>query len=211
MYEPAIAHRYNAAPVFDVARILEFELWQERTSEVREDGRVGDDRAGDDGDEKIDGRGPIVAFVGDSCMTVDPVLAQGFTMAMEAGGSIADSVERSLVRTREDDDDDAADDDDNDNNNLSLLSSSTCPVYDPRLLRGELLRRKHNRERRLLQLLRSTELVQLMAQPSGLTGSVLATWFVRPIVMLCPDFVKRSVFDYMIKYSLGLPGDGDRK
>jgi len=28
---------------------------------------------------------------------------------------------------------------------------------------------------------------------------------------LCPDFVKRSVFDYMIKYSLGLPGDGDRK
>ena len=73
------------------------------------------------------------------------------------------------------------------------------------------MKRHFNREQRLLQLLRSTELVQRLAQPSGF-GSFIATWLVRPMVKVCPQAVKKRVFDYMIRYSLGLTnGDGRGK
>ena len=164
MFETAIAHRHNASPVFDVARILEFELWQQqRELNVNNPAR-------------INGEGPILVFTGDAMMTVDPVLAQGFTMAMESGASIVQSIERILA---------------------------TTPEYKPDLLRKELTRRHYNRQRRLLQLLRSTELVQRLAQPQGI-GAVFATWIIRPMVKLCPEGLKKRVFDYMIKYSLGL-------
>ena len=125
---------------------------------------------------RINGEGPILVFTGDAMMTVDPVLAQGFTMAMESGASIVQSIERILA---------------------------TTPEYKPDLLRKELTRRHYNRQRRLLQLLRSTELVQRLAQPQGI-GAVFATWIIRPMVKLCPEGLKKRVFDYMIKYSLGL-------
>ncbi|KAL7537804.1 hypothetical protein ACHAXR_008104 [Thalassiosira sp. AJA248-18] len=177
IYEMAVAHRHNARPVFDVARIMEFEMWQEK---------INDNQSGD-GDEKINGRGPIICFIGDSCMTVDPVLAQGFTMAMESGASIANSIERILVHPD------------------NAISSSETPIYQPKLLRHELLERHYRQERRLLQLLRSTELVQRLAQPNGF-GSMFATWIVRPVVKLCPEGLKKRVFDYIIRYSLGLTG-----
>ena len=40
--------------------------------------------------------------------------------------------------------------------------------------------------------------------------SVLSQYAVRPVVMAAPDAVKRPVFEYMIRYSLGLTGDWDR-
>ncbi len=58
-----------------------------------------------------------------------------------------------------------------------------------------------------MQLLRSTELVQRMAQPSGF-GWTLSTWIVRPVIKMCPEAVKMRVFDYVIRYSLGLTGGG---
>lgn len=178
MYEYAIAHRHNTRPVFDVATIMEFDRWQnaikgkEDTSESAW------------GEEKINGRGPILQFIGDSYMTVDPVLAQGFTMAMESGASLANSIEHSLI------------------------SSSTC-VYEPKFLRETLNHRYSCRERRLLQLLRSTELVQRMAQPQGTLASIFATWIVRPLIKLSPAILKKKVFDFLIRYSLGLAGMGD--
>jgi hypothetical protein len=187
MYEMATAHRHNATPVFDLARIMEFEMWQENLGREMHSTLPGDvlHRSSlPDADGKIAGRGPILCFLGDSMMTVDPVLAQGFTIAMEGGASIAESIERILVHP-------------------SAASSGSTPDYQPKLLRRELLDRHYTRERRLLQLLRSTELVQRLAQPHGF-GSFFATWIVRPVVKLCPDSIKKKVFDYMIRYSLGL-------
>ncbi|KAL3817468.1 hypothetical protein ACHAXA_001475 [Cyclostephanos tholiformis] len=124
-------------------------------------------------------------------MSVDPVLAQGFTIAMESGASVVRSIERILVNC----DDEVA----------FASSSNAAPNYRPDLLRDELLQRSIRRERRLLRLLRSTELVQRMAQPSGF-GSILSTWILRPVIKLCPEAVKMKVFDLVIRYSLGLTG-----
>ena len=46
-----------------------------------------------------------------------------------------------------------------------------------------------------------------MAQPSGF-WSILSAWIVRPVIKLCPDVVKMRVFDFVIRYSLGLTGGG---
>lgn len=143
MYELAVAHRHNAGPVFDVGRIMEFEAWQERTRRAKEGGGGN----GNGVEKRIDGRGPALVFIGNAMMTVDPVLAQGLTTAMESGASIVESVERILVPPNGD----AATDD--------------APIYRPKLLRDELTQRHHHCKRRLLQLLRSTELVQRLAQP----------------------------------------------
>lgn len=174
MYEKAVAHRHNAGPVTDVAQIMEFEKWKAKKDKDGSD-------ASTESSDSINGSGPLLVFIGDSMMTVDPVLAQGFTMAMESGASIAHSVESTFAK-----------------------EGDSTPVYKPQLLRQELLQRHTNRERRLLNLLRSTELVQRMAQPHGMVSGVLATWIVRPMMKFCPEVVKKGVFDYMIRYSLGL-------
>jgi len=127
-------------------------------------------------------------------MAIDPVLAQGFTMAMEAGASLAKSIESALTQAQADG---------------ACSSSSGIPQYQPELLQQQLLQRHYGRERRLLQLLRSTELVQRLAQPSGFSATI-ATWFIRPVVMLCPEVLKKKVFDYMLRYSLGLTGKKDK-
>ena len=194
MYELAVAHRHSAGPVCDVGRILEFERWQASMNrKMKEAG--GNEVIPFPPDEggRINGRGPIIVFIGDAMMTVDPVLAQGFTIAMESGASIVQSIEHILLRQH----------------SQATTSSSVTPriMYHPKLLRDELLQRHNHRERRLLQLLRSTELVQRMAQPHGFGSTLLATWIVRPIIKLCPDSLKMKVFDYMIRYSLGLTGD----
>ena len=182
MYEMAIAHRHHAAPVFDVARIMEFEMWQENKKMVNGSSKESDGKI-------INGRGPMLCFIGDSFMTVDPVLAQGFTLAMESGSSIVESIERSLVHQP---------------------GNTATTSFHPKRLRDELTERHYQRERRLLQLLRSTELVQRLAQPHGF-GAVFATWVIRPVVKLCPEVIKRKVFDYMMRYSLGLTGKKDAR
>merc|ERR1740124_1838509 len=40
----------------------------------------------------ITSSGPCIVFVGDSYMTVDPILAQGFTLAMEGAYAIKQSI-----------------------------------------------------------------------------------------------------------------------
>jgi len=190
MYEIAIAHRHNTAPVFDLARIMEFEQLQDKMAKAREDG--GKDLKNINSDDiKINGQGPTLVFIGDAQMAIDPVLAQGFTMAMEAGASLAKSIEGTLIQAPSDG------------------ASSSYGIPQPDLLQQQLLQRHYSRERRLLQLLRSTELVQILAQPSGF-GATLATWFIRPVVMLCPEMLKKKVFDYMLRYSLGLTGKKEK-
>lgn len=185
MYESAIAHRFTANPVFDVARILEFESWQQQ--QHQQDDQM--TKSKKDIDRKVNGNGPILVFIGDAMMSIDPVLAQGITIAMESAASIVQSIEHALVHS---------------SSNVDATISSS--IYNPNLLRKELLARNVRREQRLLYLLRSTELVQQLAQPSSRFGSILSTWIVRPIVKLCPDVVKVKVFDYYKRYSLGLTG-----
>mmetsp|Transcript_25486 Transcript_25486/g.42052 ORF Transcript_25486/g.42052 Transcript_25486/m.42052 type:complete len:671 (+) Transcript_25486:175-2187(+) len=179
MYEMALAHKHNASPVFDIKTIMDFERWK-----LNRKKKAGMEATGNDFNKLNpttgSGPGPILVFIGDSMMTIDPVLAQGFTMAMESGASVARSIDRAL-------------------------SKST--VYSPDLLRHELGERHVRRERRLLHLLRSTELVQRLAQPNGF--AIFATYFVRPLMKLCPDGIKQGVFNFMIRYSLGLTG-GER-
>ena len=67
MYELAITHQYCANPVFDVARIMEFESWQERRTKSRD---MDGGRSIVDGPRynggKINGDGPILVFIGDA-------------------------------------------------------------------------------------------------------------------------------------------------
>jgi len=59
---------------------------------------------------------------------------------------------------------------------------------------------------RLICLLRATELVQSLGQPSGGTISgTFNTKMLRPLTRLTPNFIKRPVFDAVLKYSLGFP------
>ncbi|KAL7445253.1 hypothetical protein ACHAXM_011933 [Skeletonema potamos] len=180
MYEMALAHKHNAGPVFDVKTIMDFERWKLVKAGMTEKDNYSNEVMTATTTSSTTGPGPILVFIGDSMMTVDPVLAQGFTMAMESGASISRSIERAL---------------------------SDSPVYSPELLRRELGQRHMRRERRLLHLLRSTELVQRLAQPSGF--ALFATYVVRPLMKLCPDGIKQGVFNFMIRYSLGLTG-GER-
>ena len=179
MYELAVSHRFNANPVFDVSSIVEFEHKSKGGNYNR-----------------LNGPGPTLVFVGDAMMTVDPVLAQGFTVAMESAASMARSLERVI-------------------NNQSSSNPSDPLRYQPDLLRREIKERHHRREQRVLNLLRSTELVQRLAQPQGFIGGFFATRIVRPLMKLAPTSLKTSIFDYMIKYSLGLTGReghrGDRR
>jgi flavin-dependent dehydrogenase len=161
-----------------MSSILEFEKSRERTKGGIQDGT-------NDYNQTVNGPGPILVFIGDSLMTVDPVLAQGFTIAMESGASMARSLERVLVRQ--------------DNSSIQQ-----------HLLRDELKERHYRREQRLLNLLRSTELVQRLAQPNGLISGFFATWIFRSVMKYCPEALKKTVFDHVIRYSLGLTGRGHR-
>lgn len=172
LYEMAVSHRFNASPVFDVSSIVEFE--QKCKGSPR----------------RVDGRGPALVFIGDSMMTVDPVLAQGFTIAMESGASMVQSLERVI-----------------EDQTISNPSDPLC--YQPDILRKEMKERHSRTEQRILSLLRSTELVQQLAQPHGFVSSFFATKIVRPMMKICPHGLKTSIFDYMIKYSLGLTGAKD--
>ncbi len=70
-------------------RIMEYKLWWER----RGGGGVGsltnaDDSPGRNDNGKVNGNGSILVFISNAMMFVDPVLAQGFTIAMESGASV---------------------------------------------------------------------------------------------------------------------------
>jgi 2-polyprenyl-6-methoxyphenol hydroxylase-like FAD-dependent oxidoreductase len=181
MYEMALAHKHNAGPVFDIKTIMDFERWKKkkRKEEGAAERETVDKEDENNPSKKAFGPGPILVFIGDSMMTVDPVLAQGFTVAMESGASISRSIELAL----------------------------SSPSYSQELLRRELSERHARRERRLIHLLRTTEIVERLAQPHGL--AIFAKYVVRPLMKFCPDGIKQGVFNFIIRYSLGLTG-GER-
>jgi 2-polyprenyl-6-methoxyphenol hydroxylase-like FAD-dependent oxidoreductase len=138
------------------------------------------------------GEGPCIAFIGDSYMTVDPILAQGFTCAMESGTALRQSVERSCQNL--------------DPKFISTVKNEIDPMlaFDPIRLRQELKDRQATKMDRLICLLRVTELVQALGQPNTKWTGMLNTLVLRPLMRLTPNFIKAPIFDAVLKYSLGL-------
>lgn len=135
------------------------------------------------------GEGPAIVFIGDAYMTVDPILAQGFTVALEGAHVLAKSVQAAVKA---------------DVSSSPLSSSSASSYYvDPFLLRVELKARADIRIDRLICLLRATELVQALGQPNASINR-LHTHALRPLVRLIPNVIKAPIFDLVLKYSLGV-------
>ena len=166
LMERAIAHRHSMAPVLNFNRVVKSIRGTRPPSS---------------------GQGPCLIFTGDAYMTVDPILAQGFTIAMEGAYALAQSVEATCTAQ------------------TSSTRSESTLAFDPFRLRDELQRRHDGRINRLICLLRATEMVQALGQPQGgsLTG-ILNTKLLRPLTRLTPNFIKAPVFDAVLKYSLGL-------
>jgi hypothetical protein len=121
-------------------------------------------------------------------MTVDPVLAQGFTIGMEAASDLAVTLESCLGQ------------------NGKEHKNSQQP-FDSKIVREALLERNHRRFGRVMCLIRSTELVQSLAQPNSEFAGILTKNFVRPAMALVPSFIKEAAFSVVMKYSLGYYGN----
>jgi 2-polyprenyl-6-methoxyphenol hydroxylase-like FAD-dependent oxidoreductase len=160
----AIAHRYSVGPVVDFNTILKQTTGKRPPSA---------------------GEGPCLLFTGDACMTIDPILAQGFTFAMEGAYMLYDAVEKSCVP----------------------CPSEPLLAFDPNLLRGNVKIRHEVRLRRLICLLQVTELVQALGQPRGDTlAGRLNRNIVRPLTRLTPNVIKAPIFNAILKYSLNCHG-----
>ncbi|KAL7575947.1 hypothetical protein ACA910_000743 [Epithemia clementina (nom. ined.)] len=191
LMERAIAHRHCMGPVTNLNRILQ--------KQYRKDEADAAAASSTDPSNKksmttttsrpdlpyAGGPGPVIVFMGDAYMTIDPILAQGFTLAMEGSANLHECLRRAL----------------------SSPDSAPPPplAFDPYVLRDELKIRHEARMERLICLLRATELVQALGQPQG--GSMLGwlnTHVLRPLTLAAPRPIKRSLFDRILKYSLGL-------
>ena len=226
LMENAVAHQYSIGPVLSLHN-----QHNEKPSDIPTSAQIATQPKSSTAEQRrlqqdmdqIEGLGPILCFVGDANMTVDPVLAQGFTMAMEDASLLASTIEKSctskpkLNKTKKmsstGNDVELSDHEFLQNlqktYNKGLSSMKPQMTFNPKLLRS-LLRQQYvdTYEPRLLCLLRATELVQNLAQPSSkaLTG-ILSTHVIRPTMRFMPDFIKKPIFDYMVKYSLGMTSE----
>eukprot|EP00536_Pseudo-nitzschia_multiseries_P004672 jgi/Psemu1/188610/e_gw1.79.57.1 len=174
LMDRAMAHKYSCEPVVNFNRVVH----RIRKKPV-----------------PAHGKGPVIQFVGDSFMTVDPILAQGFTFGMEGAAAMAES----LVKCLEQGSAEAAGTDSKRNQPRPLLA------FDPHLLRKELLDNYDRRLHRLICLLRSSELVQALGQPTkGSISGWISRCIIRPAMRVTPDFIKTPIFNRVMEYSLGL-------
>lgn len=165
LMERAVAHKHSLYPVLNLSEVIYYQKHY-RHSPL--------------------GPGPPLLITGDAAMTVDPVLAQGFTIAMEAAADFANTLETCL----------------SDEKTINHSALTGLP-FDPIELRNALKLRNERRYGRMLCLLRATELVQTMAQPNDAMTGLISKKIIRPAMMIVPCFVKKAVFNYVMKYSLG--------
>ena len=165
LMERAVAHKHSMSPVANFNGIL---------SHIREK------------KPRTMGNGPAIVFMGDAFMTIDPILAQGFTIGMEGAAALQKSLETGLDAPPRPEYPDIA--------------------FDPYFLRHELKDRHDARLSRLIHLLRATELVQALGQPTtGTFSGLISRDLLRPLMRLTPAFIKTPIFNFMLRYSLGLP------
>ena len=186
LMERAVAHKNIVKPILNFHEITEhrkqLQFNKESTSCNSTNGN----------DDRVDS-GPIVLFAGDAAMTVDPVLAQGFTISLETSADLAKSIEKSVnlkAKTTKD------------------VVTKNPFVLNPKHLREELKLWHERRRRRMVCLLRATDFVQSFAQPSsGSLFGLFSVYFARPAMSLTPSFLKNKLFSFVMKYSLGLYGN----
>ncbi len=167
--ERAMAHKHSMSPVANFNGIV---------SQIREK------------KPRTTGNGPAIVFVGDAFMTVDPILAQGFTFGMEGAAALRTSIESGLV--------------------APPRAEYPEVSFDPFFLREELKSRHDARLSRLINLLRATELVQALGQPTtGTLSGIVSRDILRPLMRWTPDFIKTPIFNFMLRYSLGLPNKSE--
>jgi len=179
LMERAMAHKHSCEPVVNFNRVVHMI----RRKPV-----------------PANGKGPVIQFVGDSFMTVDPILAQGFTFGMEGAAAMAQSLANCLEKKNPEDSDGGRSID------YSLSNHHQKQLaFSPHLLRKELLDRHDRRLNRLICLLRSSELVQALGQPTkGSISGWISRYIIRPAMRLTPDFIKTPIFNRVMEYSLGL-------
>ena len=139
------------------------------------------------------GHGPTIVFMGDAFMTVDPILAQGFTLGMEGAANLGLSLK----------------------DIIQIPPNPRYPklAFDPIRMRQELQTRHEKRLDRVVCMLRATEIVQALGQPStGTLSGMISRSILRPIMRFTPGFIKTPFFNAMLKYSLGthLKNEKDR-
>ena len=188
LMEHGVAHKHSVHPVLNLSEILKYEQtvlgMQERNNFTSLNGVQGEDGYGS---------GPIIMFIGDASMTIDPVLAQGFTVAMESSADLAKTLERCFEKKSL--------------HGIDPVTTKTSFLGSFKL-HEELKARSERRIGRNLCLLRATELVESLAQPhSGTFLGSLSKNVIRPIMRLTPDILKKPIFIMMMKYSLGMYGD----
>ena len=181
LVDRAVAHKYSCEPIVNFNEVV---------SSIRKKPIL------------ASGNGPAIQFVGDAFMTLDPILAQGFTFGMEGAAALAQSLSSCL------------DANESENKNSSNISSSPYHrtlAFDPYLLRKELLSRHDRRLNRLICLLRSSEIVQALGQPTkGSLPGLISRDIIRPLMRLTPDFIKTPIFNSVMKYSLGLHSNSEQ-
>lgn len=111
LMERAIAHRHCAGPVVNLNQILQKLDQQEAAAEAaatsssfasltaagKQQSISNSERSNRPDLPYAGGPGPAIVFMGDSYMTVDPILAQGFTVAMEGSANLHDCLRRVLL------------------------------------------------------------------------------------------------------------------
>jgi flavin-dependent dehydrogenase len=163
--ERAVAHRHSQQPIIDFYGLIN-KVHHKSIPAV--------------------GHGPVIQFVGDAFLTVDPILAQGFTVGMEGAATIASALLSCL--------------------DVDTLNPESTLAFDPLLLRKEMMSRHDMRLHRVICLLRITELVQALGQPiTGTASGMISRDIVRPMMKLTPNFIKTPIFNAVLQYSLGLP------
>ncbi|KAG7352038.1 FAD-dependent oxidoreductase [Nitzschia inconspicua] len=166
LMERALAHRHSQQPVVDFYGLIN-KVYKKSIPAI--------------------GQGPAIQYVGDAFLTVDPILAQGFTVGMEGAATLANALESCLTVDAQ-------------------HHFDSKLAFDPYLLRKELMLRHDSRLHRLICLLRITELVQALGQPiSGTLAGMISRDIIRPIMKLSPNFIKTPIFNAVLQYSLGLP------
>jgi 2-polyprenyl-6-methoxyphenol hydroxylase-like FAD-dependent oxidoreductase len=195
LMERGLGHKHSLLPVLNMAEVIQYQS-RSKSANGSSTTRILPYQLGP---------GPILLFSGDSYMTIDPVLAQGFTMGMEGAADLASTLERCLQNRSIKDD--GEDEGDNDN----TFSRNTKVAFDPYVLRSAIMERNTRRFERVMCLIRSTELVQYMAQPTSMWASMLAKHILRPCMMIIPSSVKEIAFSAVMKYSLGYYNRGGNK
>ncbi|KAL3920867.1 MAG: hypothetical protein SGILL_003044 [Bacillariaceae sp.] len=169
--ERALAHRHSQQPVVDFYGLIN-KVHQKSIPAV--------------------GHGPVIQYAGDAFLTVDPILAQGFTVGIEGAASLAKALSSSLDEESK--------------------SPDSGLAFDPFVLRKELVTRHDHRLHRLICLLRITELVQALGQPeSGTFAGMISRDIIRPMMKITPTIIKTPIFNAVMQYSLGLPDRTESK